>query len=165
MKMLIFMRFSDLPNISPSDDQSIPYNLLSKYSSSNTIFIMHFLDWTAYSGCLLLNIQLSVSCSVLLASWPSPSIHHSFKSLNYMLVMCKELGIQRKIVHGLALEEITLWSGSHAGQPIILIQDNKGYDSVVMGTHGRGTSPRQWAQGGQLREGAACAQSCGTSWV
>lgn len=82
-----------------------------------------------------------------------------------MLVMCKELGIQRKIVHGLALEEITLWSGSHAGQPIILIQDNKGYDSVVMGTHGRGTSPRQWAQGGQLREGAACAQSCGTSWV
>lgn len=163
--MLIFMRFSDLPNISPSDDQSIPYNLLSKYSSSNTIFIMYFFDWTAYSGCLLLNIQLSVSCSVLLASWPSPSNHHSFKSLNYILVTCKELGIQREIVHGLALEEITLWSGSHAGQPIILIQDNKGYDRVVMRTHGRGTSPRQWAQGGQLREGAACAQSCGTSWV
>ena len=54
--------------------------------------------------------------------------------------------IQREMVHGLALEEITLWSGSHADQTIILIQDNKGYNRVVMGTRGRGTSPRQWAQ-------------------
>ena len=77
--------------------------------------------------------------------------------------MCQELGIQREIIHGLALE-ISLWLGSHAGQPI-LIQANKGYDRVVMGALRRGTSPRWWAQGGQHREGEACAKSCGTSWV
>lgn len=51
----------------------------------------------------------------------------------------------------------------HAGQPIILIRGNKG--EGVTGAHGKGTSPRQWAHGGQLREGGACAESCGTSWV
>lgn len=32
-----------------------------------------------------------------------------------------------------AFKEITMWSRSHAGQPIILIQDNKDYDR---GSHG-----------------------------
>ena len=49
------------------------------------------------------------------------------------------------------------------GEPITLIQDSKGYARVVMGAHKRGTSPRWWAQRGQLREGGACAKSCGTS--
>ena len=56
-----------------------------------------------------------------------------------------------------------MWSGSHAGQPIILIQEIKAMVESVVGVHGWGTSPRQWAQGGQLREGGACTESCGTS--
>lgn len=38
----------------------------------------------------------------------------------------------------LTFEEITGWSGSHPGQPIILTQDNKGYDRGYYGSSLKG---------------------------
>ena len=45
----------------------------------------------------------------------------------------KNWGYKEKCYMVPVLEEITVWSESHASQPIILIQDNKGYDR---GSHG-----------------------------